>query len=81
MIPNSLIGPAPSLALASVADFSLNIWSGYQPAYNTALAAMHAGLDHPGRDAGGADPRAPGTTGTMISRRLHPGRRRDLPGQ
>ncbi len=67
MIPNQLIGPAPSLALASVADFSLNIWSGYQPAYNTALAAMHAGLDHPVATQAALTLDALGTTGTMIS--------------
>jgi len=47
MLPGQLIGPAPSMALSSVSDFSLNVWSGYQPAYSTALAAMHAGLAHP----------------------------------
>jgi uncharacterized protein (DUF1501 family) len=47
MIPNSLIGAAPSLALSGVADFSLAIWSGYQPAFGNALANMHTGLAHP----------------------------------
>ena len=47
MIPNSLIGPAPSIALDNVADFSLAVWSGYQPAFGNALAGMHAGLAHP----------------------------------
>ena len=47
MLPNSLIGPAPSMALTNIADFSLNIWSGYQPAFSTALGAMHAGVTHP----------------------------------
>ncbi len=47
MLPNSLIGPAPSMALTNIADFSLNIWSGYQPAFSTALGAMHSGLTHP----------------------------------
>ncbi len=47
MIPNSLIGPAPSIALDNVADFSLAVWSGYQPGFGNALAGMHAGLAHP----------------------------------
>jgi uncharacterized protein (DUF1501 family) len=47
MIPNSLIGPAPSIALDNVADFSLAVWSGYQPAFGAALAGMHTGLAHP----------------------------------
>ena len=47
MIPNSLLGAAPSLALSDVADFSLAVWSGYQPAFGNALAGMHSGLAHP----------------------------------
>jgi uncharacterized protein (DUF1501 family) len=47
MLPGQLIGPAPSLALSSVADFSLNVYSGYQPYFGAALSAMHAGLEHP----------------------------------
>ncbi len=47
MLPNSLIGPAASLALQDVSDFSLSLWSGYQPAFGAALASMHAGLAHP----------------------------------
>ena len=47
MLPNSLIGPAASLALQDVSDFSLALWPGYQPAFGAALASMHAGLAHP----------------------------------
>ena len=47
MLPNSLIGPASSMALTDLADFSLSVWSGYQPAYSTALGAMHSGVLHP----------------------------------
>jgi uncharacterized protein (DUF1501 family) len=47
MLPGQLVGAAPSLALSSVADFSLNIWSGYEPYFGTALSDMHAGLAHP----------------------------------
>ncbi len=48
MTPGALIGPTPSLALGSVADFSLNIWSGYQPGFSNALSALYGGgLTHP----------------------------------
>ena len=47
MLPNSLIGPAPSMAMTSLSDFALTIWDGYEPAYSSALGAMHAGLTHP----------------------------------
>ena len=47
MLPGQLVGAAPSLALSSVSDFSLNIWGGYQPYFSTALTAMHTGLAHP----------------------------------
>jgi uncharacterized protein (DUF1501 family) len=47
MLPGQLVGAAPSLALSSVADFSLNIYKDYKPAFSSALAAMYAGLAHP----------------------------------
>ena len=65
MLPNSLIGPAASLALADVADFSLAIWSGYQPAFGTALGSMHAGLAHPVAKQAGLTLDALTTTATM----------------
>jgi uncharacterized protein (DUF1501 family) len=65
MIPNSLIGPAPSLALADVADFSLALWNGYQPAFNTALASMHTGLAHPVAAQASLSLEALSTAGTM----------------
>jgi uncharacterized protein (DUF1501 family) len=48
MTPGALIGPAPSLALNTVADFSLNVWSGYQPGFSNALSSLYGGgLTHP----------------------------------
>jgi uncharacterized protein (DUF1501 family) len=67
MLPGQLIGSAPSMALSSVADFSLNVWSGYQPAYSTALSAMHAGLNHPVASQAAMTLSALSTTATMIS--------------
>jgi uncharacterized protein (DUF1501 family) len=47
MLPGSLMGPAPDLAMTSIDNFSLSIWDGYRPQFTTALAAMHAGVNHP----------------------------------
>jgi uncharacterized protein (DUF1501 family) len=65
MIPNSLIGPAPSIALSNVADFSLAVWGGYQPAFGNALGAMHAGLAHPATEQANLALRALSTAATM----------------
>ncbi|HEX4015541.1 MAG TPA: DUF1501 domain-containing protein [Frankiaceae bacterium] len=67
MLPNSLIGPAASLAMADIADFSLAIWSGYQPAFGAALASMHTGLAHPVAKQAGLTLDALGTTASMQS--------------
>jgi uncharacterized protein (DUF1501 family) len=67
MIPNSLIGPAPSIALANVADFSLAVWSGYQPSFGTALAGMHSGLAHPATEQANLALNALSTAATMQS--------------
>jgi uncharacterized protein (DUF1501 family) len=67
MIPNSLIGPASSLALANVAEFSLAVWSGYQPAFDTALGSMHSGLAHPVAKQAELTLEALGTAATMQS--------------
>jgi uncharacterized protein (DUF1501 family) len=47
MLPGSLMGPAPDLAMTSIDSFALNIWDGYRTQFTTALAAMHAGVTHP----------------------------------
>lgn len=47
MLPGSLLGPAPDLAMTSIDNFSLSIWDGYRPQFTAALAAMHTGVDHP----------------------------------
>jgi uncharacterized protein (DUF1501 family) len=65
MIPNSLIGPAPSIALDNVADFSLAVWSGYQPGFGTALAGMHTGLAHPATEQANLALNALSTAGAM----------------
>jgi uncharacterized protein (DUF1501 family) len=47
MVPGSLLGPAPELAMTAVDSFTLPVWDGYRSQFTTALAAMHAGVDHP----------------------------------
>ncbi|MCW2545755.1 MAG: hypothetical protein JWN96_215 [Mycobacterium sp.] len=66
MLPGQLIGSAPSMALSSVSDFSLNVWEGYQPAYSAALASMHAGLAHPVASQAAITLAALDTTAAMI---------------
>ena len=67
MLPGQLVGPAPSMALSSLADFSLNIWSGYQPYFSTALSGMYAGLAHPAASQAALTLDALGTAATMIT--------------
>jgi uncharacterized protein (DUF1501 family) len=66
MLPGQLIGPAPSLALASVSDFSMNVWAGYQPAFNSALTDMYTGLSAPVASQAALAMSALGATATMI---------------
>jgi uncharacterized protein (DUF1501 family) len=47
MLPGSLLGPAPELAMTSIDNFALSVWDGYRPQVLAALGAMHAGLAHP----------------------------------
>lgn len=47
MVPYSLAGPAPTLAMNAVDDFQLSVWDGVRPQFRTALAALHAGVTHP----------------------------------
>jgi uncharacterized protein (DUF1501 family) len=47
MLPGSLMGPAPDLAMTAIDGFALNIWDGYRTQFTNALAAMHAGVAHP----------------------------------
>ena len=74
--PNSLIGPAPSMALNNIADFSLSIWSGYQPALRhrarrrcTPASPTPSPSRPPSRSAALIDDHS------HADRRLHPGRR------
>ncbi|MDQ1671965.1 MAG: hypothetical protein QOC98_527 [Frankiaceae bacterium] len=47
MLPGSLLGPSPDLAMSSIDSFTLNVWDGYRPQVLAALSAMHAGVQHP----------------------------------
>ena len=47
LLPESLAGTAPAVAIGSLGDFTLDVWSGDQPKYNNALQAMYAGVTHP----------------------------------
>ncbi len=67
MIPGQLIGPAPSIAMSAVSDFSINVWTGYQPAFSKALTDMHAGLTAPVASQAALTLSALGATGTMIA--------------
>jgi uncharacterized protein (DUF1501 family) len=65
MLPGSLIGPCPDLAMTSIDSFALNIWDGYRPQFTQALAAMHAGVDHPVAQQAATTLAALSTTATM----------------
>jgi uncharacterized protein (DUF1501 family) len=43
LLPDSLMGPAPSLAMTGVDDFGLWVWDGYKTPFVTALNTMYAG--------------------------------------
>ena len=47
MLPDSLMGPAPSLAMTGVDDFELSVWSGYQTPFVNALSALYSGVAAP----------------------------------
>jgi len=47
MVPSSLAGPMPAMAMSSVDEFQLSVWDGVRPQFRTALAALHAGVTHP----------------------------------
>lgn len=66
MLPGQLTGPAPSMALSSVSDFSLNVYDGYQPAYSASLRSMYAGVDLPVASQAALTLDALGTTAAMI---------------
>jgi len=47
MLPLSLSGPVPALAMSSLKDYTLSAWSGYRADYSRALAGLQAGVSHP----------------------------------
>jgi uncharacterized protein (DUF1501 family) len=66
MLPGQLTGAAPSMALSSVGDFSLNLYDGYRPAYTAALGSMYAGVGLPVAPQAALTLDALGTATTMI---------------
>ena len=50
-VPTSLTGPAPDLAMRTVADFRLSVEKRSAPKYEQTLAALHSGVGGPTADA------------------------------
>ena len=67
LLPESLAGPAPAVAIGSLADFTLDVWSGDQPNYNNALKSMYAGVSHPVGNSAATTLSALGTAATLTS--------------
>lgn len=67
LLPGSLIGPAPAVAIGRLADFTLDVWAGDQPQYNGALAAMYAGVSHPVAASAATTLSALGTAASLTS--------------
>lgn len=47
LLPDSLMGPAPSLAMADVDDFDLWVWDGYQTPFVNAVNTLYSGVAAP----------------------------------
>jgi uncharacterized protein (DUF1501 family) len=65
MLPGSLLGPAPDLAMTSIDNFALSVWDGQRAQFATALGAMHAGVTHPVAQHAATTLAALSTTATM----------------
>lgn len=65
LLPDSLMGPAPSLSMTGVDDFGLWVWSGYNPAFTNALSSLYSGVAAPVADQVTATLGALSTTAAM----------------
>jgi uncharacterized protein (DUF1501 family) len=65
MLPDSLLGPAPTLAMTAVDDFTLSIWDGYKTPFMTALGSLYSDVASPMAAQVSTTLAAVGTTAAM----------------
>jgi uncharacterized protein (DUF1501 family) len=65
MLPDSLMGPEPTLAMPGVDSFALSVWDGYKTPFVNALSSLYSGVAAPVADQVTATLGALSTTAAM----------------